>query len=67
MGASLNRLDQYLKEQVRKQPAKVFFIPFGMEDEGVVLTDWLSRKKEGSAFIAAVHRPLDLVEEKNKF
>jgi len=65
MGASLYRLDQYLKEQVKDQPDKVFFIPFGLEDEGVVLTDWLSRKKEGPAFIAAVHRPLDFVEGSN--
>jgi len=62
MSQSLQRLDSYLLEHIKDQPAKVFLIPFGLEDEGILLADWLNKKKEGPAFIAAVHRTMDCID-----
>jgi hypothetical protein len=62
MSQSLERLDSYLMERIKDQLAKVFLIPFGLEDEGILLVDWLNKKKEGPAFIAVVHRPMDCMD-----
>jgi hypothetical protein len=59
MRDSLVRLDQYLIESRTELLAKIFFIPFGMEDEGVILANWLKEKNGKNTYIATLHRPMD--------
>jgi hypothetical protein len=55
---SLDRLDQYLAKD-NQSISKLFFIPFGLEDESIILENWLNNKKGATQFIGVVNRTLD--------
>jgi hypothetical protein len=61
MRQSLNKLGNLLRNAGPEIPAKVFFVPFGLEDEGEMLASFFN-SFSGPQLNAVVNHPLDLVD-----
>jgi hypothetical protein len=58
---SLAKLEKLLRNAGPESPTKVFFVPFGLEDEGEILASFFN-SFNGPQLNAVVNHPLDLVD-----
>ena len=58
---SLAKLEKLISKAQGKIPGKIYFVPFGMEDEGEILADFLG-SFAGPQLNVVVNHPLDLID-----